>query len=218
MYRCDNCDGIVEAKCISIQFQRYRHTNPSEPVTIVKTIHFTPERSSLPVMLVQFHLVAEDVWRWLKLMVSFLPRKLIDQFTSNLVCTLIGRVYRKFLILCRVGPIGDLWWPKITENGIFQPWYVELLTQSTSNLVCTLIAWIPIWVLWWPKNHRKLWFLAIMCISNHSVHLKILVCLPLSYLCLESSEKIILYIGPISVLWWPKYGWKLMTYVLRSQP
>ena len=49
MYRCDYCDGIVEAKCISIQFQRYRHTNHSEPVTIVKTIHFTPERSSLPV-------------------------------------------------------------------------------------------------------------------------------------------------------------------------
>ena len=50
MYRCDYCDGIVEAKCISIQFQRYRHTNHSEPVTIVKTIHFTPERSSLPVI------------------------------------------------------------------------------------------------------------------------------------------------------------------------
>ena len=49
MYRCDYCDGFVEAKCISIQFQRYRHTNHSEPVTIVKTIHFTPERSSLPV-------------------------------------------------------------------------------------------------------------------------------------------------------------------------
>ena len=51
MYRFDYCDGIVEAKCISIQFQRYRHTNHSEPVTIVKTIHFTPERSSLPVCL-----------------------------------------------------------------------------------------------------------------------------------------------------------------------
>ena len=50
MYRCDYCEGIVEAKCISIQFQRYRHTNHSEPVTIVKMIHFTPERSSLPVM------------------------------------------------------------------------------------------------------------------------------------------------------------------------
>ena len=49
MYRCDYCDGIVEAKCISIQFQRYCRTNHSEPVTIVKTIHFTPERSSLPV-------------------------------------------------------------------------------------------------------------------------------------------------------------------------
>ena len=52
MYRCDYCDGIVAAKCISIQFQRYRHTNHSEPVTIVKTIHFTPERSSLPVIVV----------------------------------------------------------------------------------------------------------------------------------------------------------------------
>ena len=49
MYRCDYCDGIVEAKCISIQFQRYRHTNHSKPVTIVKMIHFTPEQSSLPV-------------------------------------------------------------------------------------------------------------------------------------------------------------------------
>ena len=51
MYRCDYCDGIVEAKCISIQFQWYRHTDHSEPVTIVKTIHFTPERSSLPVFM-----------------------------------------------------------------------------------------------------------------------------------------------------------------------
>ena len=50
MYRCDYCDGIVEAKCISIQFQRYRQTNHNKPVTIVKTIHFTPERSSLPVI------------------------------------------------------------------------------------------------------------------------------------------------------------------------
>ena len=56
MYRCDYCDGIVEAKCISIQFQRYRHTNHSEPVTIVKMIHFTPERSSLPV-------IYELIWR-----------------------------------------------------------------------------------------------------------------------------------------------------------
>ena len=41
----------------SIQFQRYRRTNHSEPVTIVKTIHFTPERSSLPVLMVWIKLL-----------------------------------------------------------------------------------------------------------------------------------------------------------------
>ena len=49
MYRCDWCDGIVEIVFKLTWPQRYRRTNHSEPVTIVTTIRFTPERSSLPV-------------------------------------------------------------------------------------------------------------------------------------------------------------------------
>ena len=48
-YRCDYCDGIVEIVFKLTWPQRYHRTNHSEPVTIVTTIHFTPERSSPPV-------------------------------------------------------------------------------------------------------------------------------------------------------------------------
>ena len=75
--------------------------------------------------------------KWLKVVVSdHFVKRIFTHFSSNLVCTLIGWVFRNDLLF------GQCSGHKITENCGFWPLSEKVFMQSNSNLVCSLIGWV----------------------------------------------------------------------------
>ena len=152
----------------------------------------------------RFPFGVKNYWKWLFPTIMW---KLLTQSNSNLVCTLLGWVFRTDLFWATLSNF----WPsnghKITENGGFQLLSCKVITWSSSLLLSTLIGWVfsidsvlghvdQIWPSSCQKNNWKWWYLTIIWTSIDTIQFEIWYV----YLFGEWTISILGHVGQILVL------------------
>ena len=140
--------------------------------------------------------------------------KAFKQYNSNLVCTLIWRVFRIVLFFGHVGQILALQWP----SNDWKWWFPTIIWKSIHAIQFKLVVytyWVSVqnWFVFWPRRQNFGSLVAIKClkivVSNH--YLKKYSRNPIQTWCvylLGECSELICCLATL-VKFWPSSGHKM---------